>query len=136
MSEAATGLEFTGDSSELSSTDRELVRLVDRLRRVVQAETTDLEQHVRYDVSVVTRKKSHMLLELSRLSRTRRDAPKDPILRDKLSTLKDALDTNEKALEMHLRAARQLTELITNVVRNAESDGTYSGASDLGAPSQ
>lgn len=110
--------------------------LVERLLRVVQSETEALDKHERLDLAAISRKKSNMLLELTRISRVWRADKKSVPLHHKLTELRDALNRNERALQIHLQAARQLTDVIAGVAREAESDGTYAGAYASGMVSQ
>lgn len=102
--------------------------LIARLVHVVETETDALESHQRYDVVAVSRKKSNMLLELTRAARVWQPRAESTQLQQRIAALRTALSGNERALQMHLEAARQLTDVIAGVARDAESDGTYAAA--------
>ena len=113
---------------ETTSIENDLAMLITRLEQVIQTETDALENHQRYDIVAISRKKSNMLLELTRASRVWRSRGDNYDLRQRITALRSALGRNERALQMHLEAARQLTDVIAGVARDAESDGTYAAA--------
>ena len=109
----------------------ELLTMVRRLEQVVDAETAALAENRVIDLAVYTRKKSQILLEVTRLTKMMKLPSADAELHNGLQSLKHSLDVNRSTLDLHLRAASQLTEVISDAVKAAESDGTYS-ASDYG----
>jgi hypothetical protein len=44
-----------------------------------------------------------------------------------IQKLRQRLERNRAVLEMHLEAAREVAAIIMKAIREAESDGTYSG---------
>lgn len=102
--------------------------MVERLEEVVDAETAALTEHRVMDLAVYTRKKSQLLLEVTRLTRMMKLPSADAKLHSQLQSLRSSLDLNRTTLDLHLRAANQLTEVISDAVRAAESDGTYSAS--------
>jgi len=111
--------------------NHELLTTVERLEEIVDAETVALAEHRVMDLAVYTRKKSQLLLEVTRLTRMMKLPSADSQLHGRLQSLRSSLDLNRNTLDLHLRAANQLTEVISDAVRAAESDGTYS-ESDYG----
>lgn len=107
---------------------QELLTMVERLEEVVDAETAALTEHRVMDLAVYTRKKSQLLLEVTRLTRMMKLPSADAKLHSQLQSLRTSLDLNRTTLDLHLRAANQLTEVISDAVRAAESDGTYSAS--------
>lgn len=99
--------------------------VIDRLQGVVTAETEALTRHVPIDIDLVTRQKRQGLLELSRLIRAMPAAGQHEEARARLAGLADALDRNQAALDVQLRAVRDVAEIVAKVMREAESDGTY-----------
>ncbi len=116
--------------------DQELLTIIDRLEEVVQTETAALEQHIVSDLAAFTRKKSQILLEVTRLARLVKSPTANVRIDDRLMSLKTSLAQNRDTLEIHLRAARELNEIISDTVRDAESDGTYSSAGGQGLLNQ
>ena len=46
----------------------------------------------------------------------------------RLASFRTTLDANDSVLSTHLRAVSDVTDIIVRVMRDAESDGTYSRA--------
>ena len=115
---------------------QELLTIIDRLEEVVQTETAALQQHIVSDLAAFTRNKSQILLEVTRLSRLMKLPTGNVRINDRLMSLKTSLAQNRDTLEIHLRAARELNEIISDTVRDAESDGTYSSAGGQGLLNQ
>jgi hypothetical protein len=44
----------------------------------------------------------------------------------RLAGLRARLETNRTMLKMHLDAVREISAIVTDAIREAESDGTYS----------
>lgn len=78
-------------------------------------------------------RKSHGLLELTRASRNVDPETMDENLRLRLASLRRALETNSLLLQTHLDAAREISGILAEAMRQAESDGTYSAPSGSGA---
>ncbi len=104
----------------------ELLTIVERLESVVAAETVALDQHRLSEIVVFTRKKSQILLEVTRLMRLVKLPAADDQLYDRLRQLKSSLNLNRDMLDVQLRAATHLTSVISDAAQAAESDGTYS----------
>ncbi len=114
----------------------ELFSIIDRLDQVVQQETQALDKNGVADLGAFTRRKSQILLEITRLTRLMNGRARDARLDERLGRLKVNLAHNRDTLETHLRAARQLSELIADASRDAESDGTYSAGNGQGRQEQ
>lgn len=99
--------------------------VIDRLQGVVMAETDALTRRVPIDVDAVTRQKRQGLLELSRLMRAMPAVGQKEEARARLATLAEALDRNQAALDVQLRAVRDVAAIVAQVMREADSDGTY-----------
>jgi flagellar biosynthesis/type III secretory pathway chaperone len=102
--------------------------ILDRLETVLAAETKALARGGRVDLRQFTLEKNQLLLEITR-TRQGRGAP--AIAGNAAGwadRLKIALSENERALKVHLDAAKQVSAIIVEAMREAESDGTYSPA--------
>jgi hypothetical protein len=95
-----------------------------RLEETIEAENEALDGHQRIDFADVNRRKSQLLLELTRLSRGLPEAA-GATLTPRLTRLHAKLAHNQRALEMHVNAVREIAELMVSVLGEAESDGTY-----------
>ena len=99
--------------------------VVDRLQGIVAAETDALDRRVPVDIGAVTRQKRQGLLELSRLMRAMPAVRQKDEVQARLAALAAALEHNQAVLDVQLRAVRGVAEIVAQVMRDAESDGTY-----------
>ncbi len=97
---------------------------LDRLEGLVDEESEALETRAPVDLDAINRRKSHSLLEITRLARSL-PLSVDPGLRVRLSRLRDRLVANHRLLGLHLAAVREIADLMVGVLSEAESDGTY-----------
>lgn len=95
-----------------------------RLEEIVAAEVAALVGSNPADFADINRRKSQSLLEITRLARAV-PVGSEGELAPRLKTLGTALATDHRLLGLHLAASRQLSELMVNVLHEAESDGTY-----------
>ena len=123
----ATATWFPDDRKFVSSeTYDAFVTVIERLETVIEAETRMLASGRTSDIAEATRQKRQGFLELSRLMRTmERTIPSQDIL-SRLATFRGKLEANDEKLRVHLQAVRAVNALIVDVMREAESDGTYS----------
>ena len=98
---------------------------LDRLEAVLGEETRALMAGVSVDVGQFTRQKNQLLLELTCARRSCDDRELHAALSPRAASLKTLMAANEKALAVHLAAARQVSAIIVDALREAESDGTY-----------
>lgn len=107
-----------------------LIAAISKAHAVVEAETRALRDQASLDLRAFEHRKSQALLELTRASRgllpagveTLRGTP----VAEELGRLRDALDANMALLAKHLDAVREIAEVISRAMLEAESDGTYS----------
>ena len=100
--------------------------VIERLEAVIEAETKALADGGRADVVEFTRQKRQGFLELGRIMKAlERTIPSQDILA-RLAGFRRKLEDNDAALRVHLQAVRAVNALIVRVMREAESDGTYS----------
>jgi hypothetical protein len=97
---------------------------LDRLEETIDQETATLAEHRPADLHDFNRRKSHSLLELTRITRT---LPPNTggDLRIRLEALRDKLVRNQAVLTMHLSAVKEIADLILGAMTEADSDGTY-----------
>lgn len=100
---------------------------LDRLEGLVEEESEALEKRTPVDLDAINRRKSHSLLEITRLARSL-PLSGDPTLSVRLSRLRDRLVDNHRLLGLHLAAVREIADLMVGVLSEAESDGTYAMA--------
>lgn len=103
-----------------------LTQALQRLEQAVTQETAALKQRKAADLREFNSRKSHGLLELTRAMRAIDGTTPDESTLVRVRALKAALGNNLAALEVHLRAAREVTNVVADAMRQADSDGTYS----------
>ncbi len=99
--------------------------IVQRLEAVVQEETALLKKNAAVDLQEFNMRKSQGLYDLSRAMHRIAGQSLAPTLAERLRPLRSALEANEAALSAHLQAAREISAVISQSIREAESDGTY-----------
>ncbi len=95
-----------------------------RLEETVSVEIAALVGNSTADFADINRRKSQSLLEITRLARAV-PVGSESELAPRLKQLSTALATDHRLLGLHLAASRQLSDLMINVLHEAESDGTY-----------
>lgn len=109
--------------------DFALADAIRRLELVVDEEAAALTTRQPIDLDGINRRKSHGLLELTRLSRSLAGRAAASDLAPDLARLAAKLERGRALLRLRLVAAQEIAGLITDAMRAAESDGTYSTAS-------
>lgn len=105
-----------------------LANTIARVERIVDLETEMLRQFQPIDLGTFNHQKSHGLLELTRAMRALGQARFDPRILQDLARLRDKLEKNLAALDIHLKAVRQISALIARAIEDDNSDGTYSAS--------
>jgi hypothetical protein len=103
-------------------------KAVERLGAVLDQETAALRNHVAVDLSEFNDRKSQGLLDLNRALRLFEGGPVDQATLTRLSDLRVKLESNTSVLRLHLEAVREISDVMANAIRDAESDGTYSAS--------
>lgn len=98
---------------------------IQRLEDIVDQETLALRTRKAIDLKEFNDRKSQALLELTRSLRHVQGGAPDPALAARVGSLKVKLAVNQAALKMHLEAVREISTTISDAMRLAESDGTY-----------
>lgn len=101
-------------------------RCIDRLETVVDQETTALRNRSHANLREFNNRKSQGLLELSRSLKFFQTAPPSNAVLERLAGLREKLDVNQAVLKLHLDAVREISSTMSDAIRDAESDGTYS----------
>lgn len=105
-----------------------LLGVIERLEQVVEAETAALRQLKPIDTTPFAIQKSQGLLELARLLRQGDIDNASDRLRERIAGLRERLDENRAALELHLNASREVFDTVAKALNDAESDRTYPSA--------
>lgn len=109
-------------------------KVIGRLEEVVREETAALTRHTTADLEGYIAAKSHAALELSRALRGFDATTADQDTRERIGALRRQLDGNRALLDLHLRAVREIAQILTDAIRESESDGTYSPAIRIEGP--
>jgi hypothetical protein len=108
------------------------LRAIERIEHLVDEETAALSVGTAADLDGFTRRKSHALLELTRALRGF-DASHARTLEPRLKPLRDKLAANAATLRRHLDAVQEVSAVLARAIRDAESDGTYTGVAWRGS---
>ncbi|MGY8677705.1 flagellar biosynthesis protein FlgN [Bradyrhizobium sp. UFLA05-153] len=106
---------------------RGLLAAIRRLERVIEEETLALQTGKKIDFDDFSTRKSRSMLEFVRLMRAQLHLGAEAEVTEEIQNLRRKLEKNRAVLEMHYDAVREVAEIIVRAIREAESDGTYSG---------
>jgi hypothetical protein len=123
------GVEAGSEGSEAIRADEiaGLLAAIRRLESIVEEETAALATGRKIDFDDFSARKSRSMLEFVRLMRARMHLGSETVITDEIQRLRDKLERNRSILEMHYDAVREVATVIVRAIREAESDGTYSG---------
>lgn len=99
--------------------------LLVRLEEVVEQETEALKSRKPVDLNDFNNRKSQALLELTRMMRSMPGGEQSPETVARVGSLKAKLLVNQQALKVHLEAVREISTTLSDAIRHADSDGTY-----------
>ncbi len=100
--------------------------VMDRLEGIVDGETKALKRNLPAQVGESGHRKRQGMLELGRAMRLLARKGADPQVQDRLARFAAKLEDNRRVLDTHLRAVRDVADIIAKTLRDLESDGTYS----------
>jgi hypothetical protein len=106
---------------------RGLLASIRRLESIVEEETVALATGKKIDFDEFSARKSRSMLEFVRLMRARMHLGGEAEITEEIQRLRRKLERNRAILEMHYDAVREVATIIVRAVKEAESDGTYSG---------
>lgn len=101
---------------------------IQRLEEIVDEETAALQARKPVDLKSFNDRKSQALLELTRWQRSLQGVGAPPALAARLGSLRDKLALNQAVLKLHLEAVREISTSLSDAIRHADSDGTYTPA--------
>lgn len=99
--------------------------IVVRTMQLLNEEVAALRSYGNADYADFTARKNMISFQLESLGRMTAGLSPDDRLRSLLSGLRHAVEKNKALLEMHISATREIARIVSEVVRTAESDGTY-----------
>jgi hypothetical protein len=123
------GSEAVVDDAEAARSDevRGLLAAIRRLEGIVEEETVALTTGQRIDFDDFSARKSRSMLEFVRLMRVRMHLGGEVEVTEQIQQLREKLERNRSVLEMHYDAVREVAGIIVKAIKEAESDGTYTG---------
>ncbi|WP_027535950.1 hypothetical protein [Bradyrhizobium sp. WSM3983] len=104
-----------------------LLSAIRRLENIVEEETVALATGQKVDFDDFSMRKSRSMLEFVRLMRARMHLGGETEITDEIQRLREKLERNRSLLEMHYDAVREVATIIVRAIKDAESDGTYTG---------
>lgn len=108
------------------ATRSSIVKAMQRVEKLVDAETAALRSRIPFDLKESNNGKSQALLEFSLAVRALDGRTLDPELTERLKILRSKLETNRVVLKMHLEAVREVANVVADTIKDSEWDGTYS----------
>ncbi|KAB2657685.1 flagellar protein FlgN [Brucella tritici] len=106
-----------------------VVRAIQRLEDVIDTETRLLLEGGNPDLAEINSRKSRGLYDFNKAIKKAASAAEPATmkrLQPLLDSLKQKLEKNCEALQLHLRAVGELADLIRGALETQEADGTYS----------
>ena len=102
------------------------IAIIRRIEVSIDAESVVLREQNTEQFAELNKIKAHCLVDLTRLSRVAGGWQSDAEMQRQLSSLKLALDRNKQIVEAHLSAAREVSKILTKLIKSSDYDGTYS----------
>ncbi|WP_298242410.1 flagellar biosynthesis protein FlgN [uncultured Bradyrhizobium sp.] len=123
------GTEAVVDGADAARLDevRGLLAAIRRLEGIVEEETVALTTGQKIDFDDFSARKSRSMLEFVRLMRARMHLGGEVEVTEQIQRLREKLERNRSVLEMHYDAVREVAGIIVKAIKEAESDGTYTG---------
>jgi hypothetical protein len=105
--------------------DQSISKIVSGLLICIREETIALRDNTRYDLPGSNARKSRLLYELNRAVLGISAPEHAPELSKQLKTLRAELAANALLVKSHVTALQEISEMMINLVRKDEADGTY-----------
>ena len=127
VAEATHSFAQQANGSEQFLDDRtKLLNSIVRLTEIIEAETAALKKYELDRLNTFTRSKSQALLEFTRLENDANAQVSSTDVSSAMEVLRHKLVENFAQLKLHMRAAQEISEMLTSVALDQSSDGTYS----------
>ena len=124
---ASEGIDAAKSAAERSDEVRGLLTAIRRLESIIEEETAALATGRKIDFDDFSARKSRSMLEFVRMMRARMYLGGEVEITEEIQRLREKLERNRSILEMHYDAVREVATIIVRAVKEAESDGTYTG---------
>lgn len=103
-----------------------LLKSLDRLEETLDLETAALLSRDLKNLDEFNRRKSHSLLEISRMVKAAETVALEGHAVKKFEQLRVKLERNQEILQRHMRAVQEIATIISGAIQASESDSTYS----------
>ena len=113
-------------ASVKSSTNAVLQPALQKLIETIEEENAVLRRHRVFSHAGFTDRKNQALRDLMAIQRHEASGPAHAICKPLLMRLSAALKVNGALLKHHISAVGEVSDIIINSMREADSDGTYS----------
>ncbi|WP_420960863.1 flagellar protein FlgN [Brucella sp. IR073] len=116
------------EQAEVEAVLKPVVNAIERLETVVETETQLLLEGAHPDLADINARKSRGLYDFTRAmnkASARAEASALRTLQPLLDRLRQKLERNCEALQLHLRAVGELSDIIRTAIETHEADGTY-----------
>lgn len=111
--------------TQINSATSSFRGIIDRLIVCIDQETQSVRDDAGFDFQASVERKSRLLFELNRASRSINLDDLDSQCIGQLALLKNALQENENQIKAHLSAVREVSGIMVQLIKNEEADGTY-----------
>lgn len=116
------------EAPNLDMNELAFLRCIARMEWLIDAETNALKEARAIDFDDLNARKTHALLEFSRMARAAPDRV-NPEVAQRLKSLQAKLSENAQTLAHNLQALSEISRILISSIAAEDSDGTYSGRS-------
>ena len=103
-----------------------LMKIIDGLMSAIQEETQAFRANLGFDLKASNARKSRLLYELTRAAGNLDLPGLQHDCRAKLLLLKNELAGNALQVKAHMMAVKEISDLMIDILRKEQEDGTYS----------
>lgn len=114
-----------GDKIDSVNAHAQIEKAISRLNVIIDEETAALRAKQPIDLKEFNNRKSLGLFELQNALRGLNGKPPAPETRLLFDQLNVKLEENQYLLKIHLEAVHEITSIISDTIKQADSDGTY-----------
>lgn len=102
-----------------------VIAVIRRIEGYLDEETAALDKSSNFDLKTSNDRKSQGLVDLNQAMRRLKRADIDEDLEKRLQAFRNKLAINLRKIRLHLDAVKEITAMLSDAIRSADSDGTY-----------